>query len=110
MAGKYLRFGKSQRNSEETDESTDTLPEYTQVSETLIAAFTDSYSAVENEEIAHEVYTVDKLRLYFSAYPIPKMPDPINQYQRRLEEEGFPMRHTSFNVPGILVRRKQKNG
>lgn len=108
MANKYIPFGRKQGNNR-TEADDDTTPEYTQVSETLIESFVNAYTAVDNEQIAHEVYTIDKLRMYFSAYAQPKMPDPMNQYQRRLEQEGYPMRHTSFNVPGILVRRRPRN-
>lgn len=101
---KFISFSTHKKEEEEKDIDQD----FTMVIDDLVNAFANAYISVDCEEIAHEVYTIDKLRLYFSAYTIPKMPDPLNQYLYRLSEEGFSMRQTSFNVPGILVRRKQR--
>lgn len=76
------------------------------VNEDLVTAFISQYVSVMDERMSQEIYTTDKLRLYFSAYIIPKMPDPLNQYLHRLSDEGFPMQGTSLGVPGIMVRRK----
>lgn len=77
------------------------------VCEQLVSAFVESHIPVMNENIADEIWTIDRLRLYFSAYLLPKMPDPLPQYIMRLNDEGFQLCNTSFGVPGILTRRKR---
>lgn len=57
----------------------------------LVDAFTDTYKPVEREEYADEVFTVRRIREYFQAWPIPKMPDPLPPYLVELERRGFAM-------------------
>lgn len=100
------RYNKG-RDAERDCEEKDVSHEFSLVNEDLITSFTEYFMPVMNEQIAQEIFTVDKLRVYFSAYVIPKMPDPLNQYIHRLSDEGFKMQGTSLNVPGVLVRRKR---
>lgn len=104
-AGK--RSKKSYDKDRSEDETSKREQEFSLVSEQLVNAFTRSYIPVMDERIANEIWTTDKLRVYFSAYIIPKMPDPLPQYIMRLNNEGFELVNTSFGVPGILVIRKR---
>lgn len=63
----------------------------------LIDAFTDTYRPVSREENAEELFTVRRLRDYFQAWPVPKMPDPLPPYLIELERRGFAMQTGSVD-------------
>lgn len=71
----------------------------------LVDAFTDNYSPVMREEDAGAVFTVAKLREYFNAWPVPKMPDPLPPYLNELERKGFAMQTGYDGQPAIFCVR-----
>lgn len=73
----------------------------------LVDAFTDTYKPVEREEYAYEVFTVRRIREYFQAWPIPKMPDPLPPYLVELERRGFAMQTAYDGHPALFCVRWQ---
>lgn len=73
----------------------------------LVDAFTDTYKPVEREEYADEVFTVRRIREYFQAWPIPKMPDPLPPYLVELEKRGFAMQTAYDGHPALFCVRWQ---
>lgn len=71
----------------------------------LVDAFTDTYKPVEREEYADEVFTVRRIREYFQAWPIPKMPDPLPPYLVELERRGFAMQTSYDGHPALFCVR-----
>ena len=71
----------------------------------LVDAFTDTYKPVEREEYADEVLTVRRIREYFQAWPIPKMPDPLPPYLVELERRGFAMQTSYDGHPALFCVR-----
>lgn len=71
----------------------------------LLDAFTDTYKPVEREEYADEVFTVRRIREYFQAWPIPKMPDPLPPYLVELERRGFAMQTAYDGHPSLFCVR-----
>lgn len=71
----------------------------------LIDAFTDTYKPVEREEYADEIFPVRRLRDYFQAWPIPKMPDPLPPYINELEKRGYPMLTGYDGLPALFCVR-----
>lgn len=76
----------------------------------LITAFTETYQPIEHEEMADEVFSMRRLRDYFGAQLIPKMPDPIPPYLDDLEKRGYKMRTTYEGYPAIFVVNVQGLG
>ena len=76
----------------------------------LVDAFTDTYKPVEREEYADEVFTVRRIREYFQAWPIPKMPDPLPPYLVELERRGFAMQTAYDGHPALFCVRWQVRG
>ena len=84
-------------------------PKPPQADEALIMAFVSEYESVETEELADDVFDFARLREYFGAFQIPKMPDPLPPYTRELtEEHGFVFRMSYSGDPALFVRRKNK--
>lgn len=75
----------------------------------LIDAFTDTFKAVPKEEVAEEIFTVRKLREYFQAWPIPKMPDPLPPYLCELEKRGYAMQTGYDGQPALFCIRWKVN-
>lgn len=77
------------------------------VIEAKVAAFAYEYEPVDNEFDADEVFTDEKLRKYFNAYPRPTG-DPLVLYiDEHLTSLGFRMSHSKLlDEPAIFVRKK----
>ena len=73
-------------------------------SQPMLSAFRNAYEAVNSEHLAQEIFTMGRLREYFQAWIIPKMPDPLPIYIEELEYMGFPMRTSFDGSPCIMVR------
>ena len=73
-------------------------------SQPMLSAFRNAYEAVSSEHLAQELFTMGRLREYFQAWIIPKMPDPLPIYIEELEYMGFPMRTSFDGSPCIMVR------
>ena len=73
-------------------------------SQPMLSAFRNAYEAVSSEHLAQEIFTMGRLREYFQAWIIPKMPDPLPIYIEELEYMGFPMRTSFDGSPCIMVR------
>lgn len=73
-------------------------------SQPMLAAFRNTYEAVSSEHLAQEIFTMGRLREYFQAWIIPKMPDPLPTYIEELDYMGFPMRTSFDGSPCIMVR------
>lgn len=73
-------------------------------SQPMLAAFRNTFEPVSSEHLAHEVFTTGRLREYFQAWIVPKMPDPLPIYIEELDYMGFPMRTSFDGSPCILVR------
>lgn len=76
----------------------------------LIDAFTDTYRPVSREENAEELFTVRRLRDYFQAWPVPKMPDPLPPYLIELERRGFAMQTGYDGYPALFCIRWKMSG
>lgn len=76
----------------------------------LIDAFTDTYRPVSREENAEELFTVRRLRDYFQAWPVPKMPDPLPPYLIELERRGFAMQTGYDGLPALFCIRWKMSG
>lgn len=73
----------------------------------LVEAFLDAYEPFDDEWHADEIFTLGKLRQFFSAFaPTPGVIDPIGEYLRILSENGFSMHVTCDGLPAIFVKRK----
>lgn len=73
----------------------------------LVDAFCDTYRDACREEDADEVFTVRRLREYFSAWPLPKSPDPLPPYINELEKRGFSMQTCWDGQPAVLCQRRK---
>lgn len=76
----------------------------------LVDAFTDTYKPVEREEYADELFPVRRLRDYFQAWPVPKMPDPLPPYLNELEKRGYPMQTSYDGTPALFCVRWRVRG
>lgn len=84
-------------------------PKAPEADDGLIMSFVSEFEQVENEELADEVFDFARLREYFGAFQIPKMPDPLPPYTRRLtDEEGYVFRRSYSGDPALFVRRRHK--
>lgn len=73
----------------------------------LVEAFLDAYEPFDDEWHADEIFTLGKLRQFFSAFaPAPGVVDPIKEYLDMLTANGFNMRVTCDGLPAIFVKRK----
>lgn len=68
-----------------------------------VSAFCRSYVSCPNERDADEIFTDDKLRRYFQAYPVPGVGDLLLPYLDALEEEGFHLCTSVIGEPAIFV-------
>lgn len=77
------------------------------VIEGKVTAFAYQYEPCSNEQEADEVFTDEKLRKYFNAYPR-TTGDPLVLYvDEFLSNLGFRMSHSSLlNEPAIFVKSK----
>lgn len=77
------------------------------VIESKVYAFAYQYEPCDDEDAADEVFTDEKLRKYFNAYPR-TTGDPLVLYvDELLTNLGFRMSHSSLlNEPVIFVRIK----
>ena len=73
-------------------------------SQPMLTAFRNTFEAVSSEHLAQEIFTIGRLREYFQAWIIPKMPDPLPIYIEELDYMGFPMRTSFDGPPCIMVR------
>ena len=72
--------------------------------QSLLDTFQNTYETVSSEHLAQELFTMGRLREYFQAWIVPKMPDPLPAYLDELSYMGYPM-HTGFDgSPCIMVR------
>lgn len=70
----------------------------------LLRSFENTYEAVNSEHMAQELFTMGRLREYFQAWIVPRMPDPLPMYIDELSYMGFPMRTSFDGSPCIMVR------
>ena len=73
-------------------------------SQPLLNAFQRSYEPVDSEHFASTLFTLGRLREYFGAWVIPKMPDPLNAYIEELDYMGYHMRTGFDGTSCIMVR------
>ena len=73
-------------------------------SQPLLSAFQRSYEPVDSEHLAQEYFTMGRLREYFQAWIVPKMPDPLPSYLEELDYMGFPVRTSFDGTACIMVR------
>lgn len=76
----------------------------------LLDAFSNTYKPVPDEELADELFTVRRIREYFNAWPVPKMPDPLPPYLEELEQRGFTMQTAYDGSPCIFCIRSRGTG
>ena len=76
----------------------------------LVDSFCDTYKPVSTEDIAEEIFTMRKLREYFQAWPMPKMPDPLPPYLDELEQRGYAMQTGYDGSPSIFCLRWKSRG
>ena len=91
LTGQFARNGAS-------------APAGPKASHPLLSAFSSTFEPVSSEHLAHEVFTTGRLREYFQAWIVPKMPDPLPVYLDELDCMGFAMRTSFDGSPCILVR------
>lgn len=70
----------------------------------LLRSFENTYEPVSSEHMAQELFTMGRLREYFQAWIVPRMPDPLPMYLDELAFMGFPMRTSFDGSPCIMVR------
>ena len=70
----------------------------------LLRAFDSTYEPVSSEHMAQELFTMGRLREFFQAWIVPRMPDPLPMYIDELAYMGFPMRTSFDGSPCIMVR------
>lgn len=73
-------------------------------SQPLLNAFQRSYEPVDSQHLAQVIFTMGRLREYFQAWIVPKMPDPLPVYLEELDYMGFPVR-TSFDGSSCIMVR-----
>lgn len=71
-----------------------------------VEAFCRSYCPCETESEASEVFTDDKLRRYFQAYPLPGVGDILIPYLNALEVEGHLLQTSITGEPVLFVSEK----
>lgn len=76
----------------------------------LVDAFCDTYKPVPTEDMAEDLFTMRKLREYFQAWPLPKMPDPLPPYLDELEQRGYAMQTGYDGTPSIFCIRWKARG
>ena len=72
----------------------------------MLDAFVSTFSPALKEEEADDFFTVAKLRQYFNAWPIPKMPDPLPPYIKELGENGYVMLTGYDGRATIFVKKR----
>lgn len=72
----------------------------------LVDAFERAYESANSEHTSDEVFTIGRIREYFQAYVLPKMPDPLNAYLEELECRGYRLTSSFDGSPSILVRNR----
>lgn len=70
----------------------------------LLRSFENTYEPVGSEHMAQELFTMGRLREYFQAWIVPRMPDPLPMYLDELAYMGYPMRTSFDGSPCIMVR------
>ena len=70
----------------------------------LLRSFENTYEPVSSEHMAQELFTMGRLREYFQAWIVPRMPDPLPMYLDELAYLGYPMRTSFDGSPCIMVR------
>ena len=70
----------------------------------LLRSFENAYEPVSSEHLAQELFTMGRLREYFQAWIVPRMPDPLPIYLDELAYMGYPMRTSFDGSPCIMVR------
>lgn len=73
-------------------------------SQPLLNAFRNAYEPVSSEHLAQEYFSMGRLRDYFQAWIVPKMPDPLPAYLEELDYMGFPVRTSFDGTACIMVR------
>ena len=73
-------------------------------SQTLLNAFRSTFEPVASEHMTQEYFTMGRLREYFQAWIVPKMPDPLPVYLEELDYMGYTMRTSFDGSPCIMVR------
>lgn len=72
--------------------------------QSLLNSFRNTFEQASSEHFAQELFSMGRLREYFQAWIIPKMPDPLPVYVDELEYMGFPVRTSFDGTPCIMVR------
>lgn len=75
-------------------------------SQALLSAFQRAFEPVDSEHLAHTLFTMGRLREYFQAWIVPKMPDPLPAYLEELDYMGFHV-HTGFDGTACVMVRYQ---
>lgn len=70
----------------------------------LLRSFENTYEPVGSEHMAQELFTMGRLREYFQAWIVPRMPDPLPMYLDELAYMGYPMKTSFDGSPCIMVR------
>ena len=70
----------------------------------LLRSFENTYEPVSSEHMVQELFTMGRLREYFQAWIVPRMPDPLPVYLDELAYMGYPMRTSFDGSPCIMVR------
>lgn len=75
-------------------------------SQVLLSAFQRTFEPVDSEHLAHVLFTMGRLREYFQAWIVPKMPDPLPAYLEELDYMGYHVR-TGFDGTACVMVRYQ---
>lgn len=96
-------MSKKKQEEQESQDPLESLRSF--VIESKVTAFAYAYEPCNNESEADEVFTDEKLRKYFNAYPR-TTGDPLVLYvDEFLSNLGFRMSHSSLlNEPAIFVK------
>lgn len=76
-------------------------------SKELINAFINSYEEVAEEYMATDFFDIGRLRAYFQAWMLPRMPDPLPTYLSSLADQGFNMRTSCDGSLCMFLRMRR---
>ena len=96
----------SRKDYEEMDEKDSEAKIESFIIPQKVSAFVKQYSPAPHETMATEVFTDARLRVFFQAYPILGVGDPLQFYIESLEANGFRMRVSLSGEPALFVVQK----
>lgn len=97
-------MSKKKKSNDDDCERMEMLALESLVSEEKIEAFMECYENTDSECLAQKVFTDEKLRSFFGAYPIPGIGDPMAGYLKELAGNGFRMHVSVSGEPAIFTR------